>query len=96
MGKVSHRTGRKLSIGTPKPPSRGCYSAEQFGCNVPKPAVTVILHNGQALRTDFVEAYKWNCLAAAQGYTKAVSNRDNLEGSLTPEQITEGRRRARR
>lgn len=51
-------------------------------------------NNGQAVRRDDVEAYKWYCLAAAQGNTHAVTNRDNLLRSLTPEQIAEGQRLA--
>jgi hypothetical protein len=50
--------------------------------------------NGQGLPKDFVEAYKWYALAAAQGNTNAQINRDNLLRLLTPAQIAEGQRRA--
>jgi TPR repeat protein len=41
-----------------------------------------------------VEAYKWYCLAAAQGNSDATSNRDKLLQSLSPEQMAEAQRRA--
>lgn len=43
---------------------------------------------------DAVEAYKWYCLAAAQGDAYGVTNRDRLLPYLTPEQLAEGQRRA--
>lgn len=42
-----------------------------------------------------VEAYKWDLLAAAQGDTKAKRNATMLELMLSPEQIAEGKRRAK-
>ena len=41
-----------------------------------------------------VEAYKWYLLAAAQGDTKGKRNASMMELMLSPEQITEGKRRA--
>jgi TPR repeat protein len=50
---------------------------------------------GRGVPRDDVEAYKWYCLAAAQGNNGiAMTNRDNLLRSLTPDQIAEGQRRA--
>jgi hypothetical protein len=50
---------------------------------------------GRGVPRDDVEAYKWYCLAAAQGNNGiAMTNRDSLLRSLTPEQIAEGQRRA--
>jgi len=49
---------------------------------------------GFGVRQDKIEAYKWYCLAAAQGNTTAANNRDKLLKSLLPEQIAEGQRRA--
>ena len=43
---------------------------------------------------DVVEAYKWFNLAAAQGNTNAVNNREVVRRQLTPEQINEGQNRA--
>ena len=54
----------------------------------------VMYHNGQGVQRDYVEAYKWYSLAAALGHKDAAKNRDNLLGSLTPEQVSEGQRRA--
>ncbi|MGA9777156.1 MAG: tetratricopeptide repeat-containing serine protease family protein [Verrucomicrobiia bacterium] len=49
---------------------------------------------GQGVPQDYVEAYKWYNLAAAQGETYAVTNRDSITGSMTPDQIAEGQRLA--
>ena len=50
--------------------------------------------NGKGVSTDFVEAYKWLELAAAQGDADAVKARDLVLKLLKPEQIAEGKRRA--
>ena len=42
-----------------------------------------------------VEAYKWDLLAAAQGDVKAKRNATMLELLMLPEQIAEGKRRAK-
>ena len=49
---------------------------------------------GVGVEKDEVEAYKWYLLAAAQGDAKAKGHAPHLESLLTPEQITEGKRRA--
>ncbi len=43
---------------------------------------------------DYVEAYKWINLSAAQGNTNAIKSRAKLAVSMTAEQIAEGQRRA--
>ncbi len=43
---------------------------------------------------DYVEAYKWINLSAAQGNTNAIRFRFRLTASMTAEQIAEGQRRA--
>jgi DNA-directed RNA polymerase subunit RPC12/RpoP len=48
---------------------------------------------GRSVPQDRVEAYKWLSLAAAQGLPDAVEVRDELKGSMTGEQIKEGKRR---
>jgi Sel1 repeat-containing protein/zinc ribbon protein len=48
---------------------------------------------GRSVPQDRVEAYKWLSLAAAQGLPDAVKVRDELNGSMTGEQIKEGKRR---
>ncbi len=50
--------------------------------------------NGKGVSADFVEAYKWLELAAAQGDAEAVKARDLVFRLLKPEQIAEGKRRA--
>ena len=55
----------------------------------------VMYQAGRGVQRDDIEAYKWYCLAADRGSHKiAMTNRDNLLRSLTPEQIAEGQRRA--
>jgi len=43
---------------------------------------------------DYVEAYKWFNLAAANGYEKAVELRNSLASQMTREQTAEAQRRA--
>ncbi|MDB6030192.1 MAG: hcpC 1 [Verrucomicrobiales bacterium] len=50
--------------------------------------------NGTQVLQDFVEAYKWWSLAAAQGDTVAIQNRETLAKRLTPDQIAESQKRA--
>ena len=50
---------------------------------------------GQGVTQDPAEAYKWLDLAAARGIAEATEIRDELERSMTREQIAEGKRRAR-
>ena len=49
---------------------------------------------GQGMAQDYAEAYKWYTLAMWKGSDLAAENRDALTDDMTPEQITEGRRRA--
>jgi TPR repeat protein len=49
---------------------------------------------GQGVQQDYVEAYKWLNLAAGQGHTNAIKNRDLLAAQMTPEQIADGQKRA--
>ena len=51
--------------------------------------------NGEGVAKDYVEAYEWLLLAARQGDEDAKKNMTDLESKLTPEQITEGQKRAR-
>lgn len=51
--------------------------------------------NGWApVSADPVEAYKWFTLADISGYAEAIRFRTELAEEMTPEQITEGERRA--
>src|SRR5579871_2086172 len=50
---------------------------------------------GQGVMQDFVRAYLWLNLAAAQGYTDAMSYRDRVAATMTPGQIAEAQRLAR-
>lgn len=49
---------------------------------------------GEDLNPDYVEAYKWINLSAAQGHTNAIRHRVKLSVSMTSDQIAEGQRRA--
>jgi TPR repeat protein len=50
--------------------------------------------NGNGVPQDEVEAYAWFSVAAAGGYADAVKNRDLAAGKLTPEQLSQGQKRA--
>lgn len=50
---------------------------------------------GEGAAKDSAEAYKWYLVAAAQKDKPAQKNKESLERALTPEQRTEGERRAR-
>ena len=55
----------------------------------------ICFYNGNGAAKDWVEAYKWWLLAAKQGDEDAKENMTVLESKLTPEQIAEGKTRAR-
>jgi TPR repeat protein len=50
--------------------------------------------NGLGVQQNYVEAYKWYALSAAQWDATAVTNRDRVLGEMTPAQIAEGQRLA--
>jgi S1-C subfamily serine protease len=50
---------------------------------------------GKGVPQDYVEAYKWDNLAAAQNETNAIHNRDNISESMTASQIDQGQRLSR-
>lgn len=49
---------------------------------------------GEGVPKDPVQSYMWIALAAAQNYDRAVKSLPELEKSMPPEQIAEGKRRA--
>ena len=51
--------------------------------------------NGEGVPEDYVLAYMWWNLAAAQGYEDAQGNKDRLEQRMTREQIAEAQRLSR-
>jgi TPR repeat protein len=51
-------------------------------------------HNGIGTSRDDIEAYKWISLAAAQGDKEASIVRQEIEKSMTPEQLAEAKHRA--
>lgn len=53
-----------------------------------------MLAAGQGLKQDYVEAYKWWSIAAAQGNGAAVQNIDRLSKRMTAAQISEAQRLA--
>ncbi len=50
--------------------------------------------DGQGVDEDDVEAYKWLSLAVAGGSKLAAKELDDLETSLTPEELADARQRA--
>ena len=54
----------------------------------------VMYKNGDGVPQDDVEAYVWESVAAAGGYADAVKDRDIIAGELTPEQLSQGQKRA--
>lgn len=48
--------------------------------------------NGENVAKDFVTAYMWSNIAAAQGYAGAKERRDLLERQMTPAQIAEAQK----
>lgn len=50
---------------------------------------------GDGVMQDYVRAYAWWSLAAAQGYGDAEALRDGIGGAMTPEQIVEAERLSR-
>ena len=53
-----------------------------------------LYNKGDGVPTDYIEAYKWFNLAAADGNTGAVALRDSITTKMTQAQIAEGQRRA--
>jgi len=49
---------------------------------------------GQGVPQNFVQAYKWGILSAAQGYENAVKLRDLLAKEMTPAQIAKAQKLA--
>jgi TPR repeat protein len=50
---------------------------------------------GDGVIEDFVEAYKWSNLAAAQGDKRAKGRRDDVTKKMTIEQIAEAQKLSR-
>jgi TPR repeat protein len=57
--------------------------------------LNVCYYNGKGVAKDYVEAYEWLLLAARQGDEDAKKNITELERKLTPEQLADGKTRAR-
>jgi len=49
-------------------------------------------YKGKGLPTDYVLAHLWLTRAAEQGFPKAVTFRETLEGVMIPEQLSEAQR----
>jgi len=50
---------------------------------------------GQGVPLNYIQAYMWNSLAAAQGLKIAIRDQYVLESFMTPEQLAEAQRLAR-
>ncbi len=68
--------------------------AADQGIAVAQSNLGAMYYNGQGVPENFVEAYKWWSLAAAQGYNDSAKNRDIVRSVMTPAQIAEGQRLA--
>ena len=64
------------------------YAAAQYN-------LAICYERGDGVAKDWAEAYKWLLLAARQGDEDAKKNMTELESKLTPEQIADGKTRAR-
>ena len=51
--------------------------------------------HGRGVAKDYVRAFIWFNLAAAQGNETAANNRDTIAGTMTPAMIMEAQRLAR-
>jgi TPR repeat protein len=56
----------------------------------------VMYHNGHGVPKDFVRAYMWFSLAAAQSDETAIEYRDYVKQSMSPAQIVEAQKLARK
>jgi TPR repeat protein len=54
-----------------------------------------LYYRGQGVPQDYIQAYMWINLAAANGAAPAIKFRDVLAGMMTPGQIAEAQRLAR-
>ena len=54
----------------------------------------VMYAKGQGVPQDYAEAYVWFSVAAAGGDAKAVKGRDLAASELTPDQLSQGQKRA--
>ncbi len=50
------------------------------------------MYEGKGLPTDYVLAHLWLTRAAEQGFPKAVTFRETLEGLMIPKQLSEAQR----
>nr|WP_271873207.1 tetratricopeptide repeat protein [Rubripirellula sp.] len=63
------------------------HAAAQFNLGV-------MYANGQGVPQDYAESYAWFSVAAAGGDADAANNREIAAGELTPEQLSQGQKRA--
>ncbi len=58
--------------------------------------LALMYKKGRGVTQDYVQAHMWFNLAGAQGKIKAVKNRDMVAKRMTPAQIAEAQRLARK
>ncbi len=68
--------------------------AADVGDDIAQTHLGTLYEKGLGVPQDFVEAYKWLCLAATGGEKDAIEKRNSLMKSLSSEQISEGQKRA--
>jgi hypothetical protein len=68
-------------------------SAEQ-GYVYAQSSLARIYRSGRGVPKDHVESYAWYSVAVSGGDADAANNRDIVAGELTPDQLSEGQKRA--
>ena len=81
-----HMVGYLLAL-SPEAAEQG-YSDAQY-------KLGLMYYEGQGVSEDYVEAYKWFSLAAAQGHANAAKIRGFVANEMTPAQIAEAQKLAR-
>jgi localization factor PodJL len=56
--------------------------------------IALLYGKGQGVPRDYVQAYMWASLSAAQGHQDGAKNRDSVAKGMTPAQIAEAKKRA--
>jgi len=75
--------------------SRCCATIGAAGWPHASTPAIAMYGRGQGVPTDYVKAYAWLSLAAAQGNKKATRSRGIVEKRMTPQQIAQAQAIAR-
>ena len=89
------RIGAPLSNPGAGPIARSCSLAAEQGNAAAQGNLGAMYSRGEGVPKDFVTAYMWRNLAAAQGNEIAKEARDALETLMTPAQIAQAQKLSR-